>query len=373
VSVEIRQGDCLEVLRTMPDESVHCCVTSPPYWGLRDYGTATWEGGDAECNHVERSAADCHKSSTLGPNRDGLKPTNAAFKALERQFQEVCGKCGAKRIDMQLGLEPTPEEYIARMVAVFREVKRVLRADATCWVNMGDSYNGSRGGEQGESGQMADRSVAAARCRVRGWTLDAGLKPKDLCGIPWMLAFALRTDGWYLRSDIIWAKPNPMPESVTDRPTKSHEYLFLLSKSERYYYDADAIAEKSIYAGDLKWQGEKSLSRGQAAGANVKASGNALKEQVPVTEMRNKRSVWTVATQPTPDAHFATFPEELIKPCILAGCPAGGTVLDPFFGSGTTGLVARMNGCNAIGIELNAAYIEIAKKRLSQEVFEFGK
>lgn len=330
--IVIHHGDVREVLPTLADESVNCVVTSPPYWGLRDYG--------------------------------------------------VVG---------QLGLERTPEEYISKMVAVFREVRRVLRADGTLWLNMGDSYanDGKWGGETGGKHAAGLHGEPIGRAKR-----NTGLKSKDLCGIPWLLAFALRADGWYLRQDIIWSKPNPMPESVTDRCTKAHEYIFLLSKSERYYYDQQAIKEplanSSIQrlAQNVAEQIGSSRVPGKTNG-NMKAvrfggakygddqreesrtkSGNAW---APDDSARNKRSVWEVTTQPFPDAHFATFPEELIKPCILAGCPAGGTVLDPFGGSGTTALVARDNGCKAILIELSAEYIEIAQKRLGQEVLNFAE
>lgn len=352
--IVIHHGDVREVLPTLADESVNCVVTSPPYWGLRDYG--------------------------------------------------VVG---------QLGLERTPEEYISKMVAVFREVRRVLRADGTLWLNMGDSYSndtkwgGSSGGKNytsalgGYQGQRVRRGKDCDPKRgnaAPGQPLHHGYskcKPKDLCGIPWLLAFALRTDGWYLRQDIIWSKPNPMPESVTDRCTKAHEYIFLLSKSERYYYDQKAVLEPvtggahargdgvnpKCYNGSSFTEGKTAAPRENVGQGPRKSYSMPKSKQNPsfsaagneLVEARNKRSVWSVATQPFPDAHFATFPEELIKPCILAGCPAGGTVLDPFGGSGTTALVARDNGCKAILVELSAEYIEIAKKRLSQEVLNFAE
>jgi len=290
-------GDVRDVLREMPAESVNMCVTSPPYWGLRDYGT---EG--------------------------------------------------------QLGLERTPEEYVAKMVDVFREVRRVLRPDATLWLNIGDSYatqGGSR--EYGSSDGANSRGPAVGGVR----SPSAGLKPKDLVGIPWVLAFALRADGWYLRQDIIWAKPNPMPESVRDRCTKAHEYVFLLSKSQRYWYDADAIKEDSIRAGDIP----QGMGYGDE-GWNVKPSWGSG----PVPQHRNKRSVWNIATAPYAEAHFATFPPALVEPCILAGCPEGGTVLDPFIGSGTTALVARRLGRKAIGIDLNAEYLDMAVRRASGQL-----
>ena len=317
MSVRILQGDCRDVLKTLPDESVHCVVTSPPYFGLRDYG-----------------------------------------------------------VDGQIGLEDSPQAFVATMVEVFEEVRRVLRSDGTCWLNIGDSYAGSWGAQsrpQGPSGEMADRSVISARQirahpRFEGKTgtvgAEWGLKPKDLMLVPFRLALALQAAGWWVRQDIIWHKPNPMPESILDRCTKAHEYLFLLAKSERYYYDAKAIAEPAIHAGETVALGAKSLSKGQAAGMNVKASGNGTADSVLVGDTRNKRSVWTVTTKAYTEAHFATFPTALIEPCILAGCPVGGLVLDPFGGAGTTGLVADRLGRDAILIELNPEYAAMAKRRI---------
>lgn len=311
----ILQGDAIEQLRTLPDESVHCCVTSPPYWGLRDYGTAQWEGGEDGCDHVGV------ESRTVSGS-DGKQYTNAGSN---RVFSGDC-KCGAKRIDSQLGLEKTPEEYVAKMVEVFREVRRVLRKDGTLWLNLGDSYAASSGTGGTNSFQPKQPMFAYSRAA------PPGLKPKDLCGIPWRVAFALQADGWWLRSDIIWAKPNPMPESVTDRPTKSHEYLFLLTKSASYFYDAEAIKEKmeqcSIdrFASVVKNNEQFDPSRHKnASGVQspyellTRAGRNLINSTT-----RNKRSVWTVATAPYPEAHFATYPPDLIKPCILAGTSAKG-------------------------------------------------
>lgn len=329
MTVRILNGDCRELLATLPDDSVHCCVTSPPYFGLRDYG-----------------------------------------------------------VDGQMGLEPTPDEFVAGMVAVFREVRRVLRDDGTLWLNIGDSYAGARAGPQGVTGEMADRSVAAARCRTASPAmLDRGkrnakrwgggnnghggeIKPKDMIGVPWMLAFALRADGWYLRQDIIWSKPNPMPESVQDRCTKAHEYLFLLSKGPRYYYDIDAIAEPISTASIARLAQNVEA---QAGSTRVPGKTNGTMRAVGTGETRNKRSVWEVPTQPFKDAHFATFPPALVEPCILAGCPHGGTVLDPFFGAGTTGLVADRLQRDCIGIELNPEYAAIADRRINDDAGMFAE
>jgi DNA modification methylase len=251
----------------------------------------------------------------------------------------------------QLGLEETPEKYVANMVKVFSEVKRVLTKDGTLWLNLGDSYCGT-----GHKGDHVDPKHREGRNgqKVAINNKIKGLKSKDLVGIPWRVAFALQADGWYLRQDIIWHKPNPMPESVTDRCTKSHEYIFLLSKSPKYYYDHEAIKEPSIYAGD---------DRGSRTDSRRGTSMNSVSGITP--DMKNKRSVWTVNTKPYPEAHFATFPKKLIRPCIHAGCPKGGVVLDPFGGSGTTAEVANELQRDAILCELSPEYCELIEKRLS--------
>jgi DNA modification methylase len=255
-------------------------------------------------------------------------------------------------------------------VDVFREVRRVLRDDGTCWINIGDSYASGKGTCFNPGGNTSSLNVHLKEQNVhpldrgnKSTLAREGLKPKDLIGVPWMLAFALRDDGWYLRQDIIWHKPNPMPESVKDRCTKAHEYVFMLSKSARYWCDMDAVSEPATYAGKIVTLGEKSLSKGQANGANVAASGSGRASEVTVKDTRNLRSVWTLATLPTPEAHFATFPIELPETCLRAGCPEGGTVLDPFAGAGTTWLACLKNGRRFVGIELNAKYVELAQGR----------
>ena len=298
-------GNVLDVLPTLAAGRFQCCVTSPPYWGLRDYG------------HPD-----------------------------------------------QLGLEATPEEYVARMVEVFREVRRTLTDDGTLWLNIGDSYAGARGGAQGVGGQMTDRSVAKSRCREVGITRVAdGCKPKDLFGIPWMLAFALRADGWYLRSDIIWAKPNPMPESVTDRPTKAHEYVFLLSKSPTYFYNAAAIAERATGLSNGNKPSDKYESA-SAGDARHRTAANLSK--IEPRETRNARSVWAITAKPFGGAHFATMPPDLAERCVLAGSRIGDEVLDPFLGSGTTGMVAERNGRRWFGVELQPDYEPIIRQRTAQ-------
>lgn len=319
--VEILQGDTRAVLKTLAAGSVNTCVTSPPYFGLRDYG-----------------------------------------------------------VDGQIGLEQTPEAFVAELVGVFREVRRVLRDDGTLWLNLGDSYSRSPAkGGSGPGGKNENRwGYGAAQSAKTGSSDGAvgrgdrpgsrsgGLGEKQLLGIPWRVAFALQADGWYLRQDIIWHKPNPMPESVRDRCTKAHEYIFLLSKNERYFFDSEAIKEPLARPEEAK---RKTPARFGGADKHAEAgkqsrlhSGN---EYVGTSDgKRNRRDVWTVSLKPFKEAHFATFPPDLIEPCVLAGAPPGGVVLDPFFGAGTTGLVAQKHGRRCIGIELNPAYVEIAKKRL---------
>lgn len=306
----IEFGDCRDIMRRWATDGIKAqtCVTSPPYFGLRDYG---YEG--------------------------------------------------------QIGLEQTPEEYIAAMVEVFRCVRDVLADDGTVWLNIGDSYYNYR---PGKGQALVKQTVSNNKqdlpdlCSRRGNKLD-GLKEKDLIGIPWMLAFALRADGWYLRQDIIWHKPNPMPESVRDRCTKAHEYIFLLSKSERYFYDSEAMKEPALHAGKRVLIGEKSFSKGQAKGAGVAASGNGLADFYDVPIMRNRRSVWTVATRSYKGAHFATYPPALIEPCIIAGSRLGDIVLDPFMGSGTTAMVAKQHNRKYLGCELNPAYKPLQEQRIA--------
>lgn len=372
MSVRIITGDCRDVLRALPDQSVNCCVTSPPYFGLRDYG-----------------------------------------------------------VDGQIGLEETPDAFVAEMVAVFREVRRVLRDDGTLWLNLGDSYAGSgrggnptkesstlQGGHSSQEASMVSRTRGSKlpagfheKARLdgsigRAWmSPPAGLKQKDLIGIPWRVAFALQADGWFLRQDIIWSKPNPMPESVGDRCTKAHEYLFLLSKGPRYYFDGEAIAEplavasvarlaqdldgqigsdrvpgktngrmKAVGKGNRKtFRGGGAYTSGKSFNNGASVQNDSIGNEPNDRGLRNKRSVWTVATQPFKEAHFATFPPDLVEPCIKAGCPIGGLVLDPFGGAGTTGLVADRLQRDAILVELNPAYAEMARKRLSGDAGMFAE
>jgi len=344
---KIEFGDCRETMRRWKEQGIKAqtCVTSPPYYGLRDYGTANWEGGDVNCDHVE--SENKHGGQRADRNQEGYK----------KQFKSLCKKCGAVREDKQLGLEETPEQYITAMVEVFRCVWDVLEDDGTLWLNIGDSYAGSGKGPSKNLNQEHHNMES-----VHSKVVPSGCKPKDLIGIPWMLAFALRADGWYLRQDIIWHKPNPMPESVQDRCTKAHEYIFLLSKSQKYYYDTEAIQEQ---AERPEGPGNKTHRHSQE-GIYVSGSQKNL-AKIGASETRNKRSVWTVNVKPYSGAHFATFPTDLIEPCILAGAPVGGIVLDPFMGSGTTAQVAQNLGRQYIGCELNPAYMELQNIRTAQQ------
>lgn len=323
----IHQGDALAVLKGLPDDSVNCCVTSPPYWGLRDY-----------------------------------------------------------KDENQLGLEDTPEKYVRNLVRVFREVRRVLRDDGTFWLVIGDTYSAGSAWTDEDDKRLRERfkGQTAEHKPGRGSKIkphrSPNLPPKNLVGIPWKVAFALQADAWYLRAEVIWSKPNCMPESISDRPTRSHENIFLLTSSRKYEYNADLIrellAEDSLARALRERHGGKYQDADPAEHGNIKKGANYGKggdpEKIAPSGGRNKRSVWEVATQAFPDAHFATFPPKLIEPCILAGCPQGGTVLDPFMGSGTTGIVSLNNKRKFIGIELNPEYVAMAEKRIAKETSQLS-
>lgn len=294
-------GNCKEKLKEIQDNSIQTCITSPPYWGLRDYG-----------------------------------------------------------VSEQIGLEQSPQDYVQELVKVFREVWRCLKDDGTLWLNLGDSYASTKeGNTNGTSGKVKQKATINDNAQKR--TIPDGLKPKDLVGIPWLVAFALQADGWYLRQDIIWAKPNPMPESVTDRCTKSHEYVFLLSKSRQYYFDNEAIKEPSVsYATDKRADEGRFVYDSKFDGT----LGTGNQAFVTINETRNKRDVWNISTKPFKGAHFAVMPEALVEPCVLAGSKVGDIVLDPFMGAGTVGLVSQRYQREFIGIELNAEYAALAKRRM---------
>lgn len=348
-------GNVLDSIKNLESESIQTVITSPPYWGLRDYGTATWIGGSNDCDHLGKPMA---TRANVNKNTGGNDVKNATYREF---FKDICGKCGAIRKDEQLGLEIEPDEYIKNMVSVFSQVKRILKNDGTLWLNIGDSYSGSGKGPAGNLGKKNNERHLEHRS---GGLIPFGTKPKDLVGIPWMLAFALRNDGWYLRQDIIWHKPNPMPESVTDRCTKSHEYLFLLSKSPKYYFDHYAIRENQSPNTAIDLAKRKTLNnKGTHGGTRIDLS-RSRDEYVPIDGKRNKRDVWSIPTKPFKGAHFAVMPEALVEPCILAGSKIGDTVFDPFTGSGTVGLVALRNERNFIGTELNPEYAQIAFDRI---------
>ena len=353
MSIEILEGNCLDTLKQLPDQCVNTCITSPPYWGLRDYGTATWIGGDPNCNHMRDSKVNPNGNTDTG-HKAMFDQENAVGDAI---YKSECPKCGAKRKDQQLGIEETPDQFVKNLVNVFREVRRVLKDDGTVWLNLGDSYCGT-----GHKKDSIDPLISGGKARNgQKFALNnkiEGLKSKDLVGIPWKVAFALQADGWYLRQDIIWHKPNPMPESVKDRCTKSHEYIFLLSKNAHYYFDQEAIKEGTTTKDNIiRNRDETKLNN---TPGRTRMEGLKTNEY----ETKNKRSVWTVTTKPYSEAHFATYPHDLIIPCIKAGCPENGTVLDPFGGSGTTAQVAAQLNRNAILCELNPEYIKIANQRL---------
>lgn len=417
-------GHCIDVMQQLIAQGVkvQACVTSPPYWGLRDYNCppVSW-GGDSDCEHEWGNGMTRHKG---GPHGNGVMldggrsviEAQASCKTVDAgKFCQQCGAwCG------QLGLEPTIELYIEHMVDVFRYVRELLKDDGTLWLNIGDSYatgagsvgNSPGGGEQGarwlgtegrgnrgqhlphQAGKQKNRVAAMGPVTQPNRMPQAGLKPKDLCMVPARLALALQADGWWVRQDIIWSKPNPMPESVTDRCTKAHEYLYILTKRERYYFDAAAIAEplsqSSIDRLTQPTLAEQKGSdqvpgktNGRMKAVSKKPNGWSNSENYHGADprykqreiydgsklsatTRNKRSVWTVATQPFSDAHFATFPPALIEPCILAGSRSGDIVFDPFLGSGTTGMVAERLGRQWIGIDIQPEYTKLQKKRIQQ-------
>ena len=343
--------------------TVQCVVTSPPYWGLRDYGTATWVGGDAACDHKAPSRFDYPLKSSLGPTGVQDQASNQGSGSIQ-QFRDVCGKCGAARVDAQLGLEATPDAYVAGMVAVFRQVWRVLRDDGVLFLNLGDSYAANQGGQHGLNSSVY-RTKVDGKSSQKSAGVPSGLKPKDLVGIPWRVAFALQADGWYLRSDIIWAKPNPMPESVTDRPTKSHEYVFLLTKAERYYWNADAVKEPALMTGGGEQADAHTAKRNGMIPNRVGEDSRKSTLTLKLHTHRNVRSVWSIATQPYAGAHFATMPEALARRCILAGTRTGARVLDPFAGSGTVPRCAISLGRRGVGVDLSPPYLELARERIT--------
>jgi len=353
-------GDCVKTMKRLHNEGVkvQTCITSPPYYGLRDYGTGTWIGGDIDCSH-KRDSKYSDKTITGHSNKD-LTVGDAIYKS-------NCPKCGAVREDLQVGLEETPKEYVDKLVEVFSCVWDILADDGTLWLNLADSYYNYRPSKgqalvkQTLSNSLQDLPQTCAR---RGNILE-GFKEKDLMGIPWRVALALQDYGWYLRQDIIWHKPNPMPESVRDRCTKAHEYIFLLTKNPQYYFDNEAIKEPTKTKSEgIRFGGNKYGDNDDPKYATK--SGNVSKEY----EKANKRDVWTVPVKPYSGSHFAVFPTELIEPMVLAGSRVGDIVFDPFMGSGTTAQVAEYLGRKYLGCELNLDYKKLQDERLLQTSFE---
>lgn len=366
-SITLYVGDALEVLTELPDTSVHCVVTSPPYWGLRDYGTAHWVGGDPACRHLAASSS---------------RPTSSCDSAAQR-----CRRCGAQREDRQYGLEPTPQDYVDRLRAVFVELRRVLVDTGTVWLNLGDSYSADLPGRTSDPMRASSLSGTATAATMRESVRTAGVKRaralprKNLVGIPWRVAFALQQDGWILRNAIVWHKPNAMPESVRDRLSNRYELLFLLTKQQKYYFDLDAIREplarpdarnENIVIGGNK-------GRHGGVGATARRRGNTVYGKYTAPAMRptgtqhrashprgkNPGDVWSISTRPLREAHFAAYPIDIPLRCIAAGCPPKGVVLDPFSGAATTGLAARQLGRTYIGIDLNREFHDIGLRRLN--------
>ncbi|MGC4052909.1 MAG: site-specific DNA-methyltransferase [Paludibaculum sp.] len=378
MSFVIYQGNSLDVLRHLADESVDCCVTSPPYWGARDYETGSWSGGDPDCKHQLRRGLQGKTGERAGRRHTA-----------QMLYLGTCGRCGAIREDEQIGLEQTPEEFIERLVLVFREVRRILKPKGVLWVNMGDTYCSRPNGSVGRSTLDGSTTPHKEYRRAHGMRKNlalSGLKHKDLVGGPWLLAFALRKDGWWLRQDCIWAKPNPQPESVKDRCTKAHEYVFLLSKSARYFWNFAAMQEPVSGTAHPRgsgvnqkasrfprgWDSSSGSHRLMVGRYHPKQNASFSSSVRGVVKERNKRSVWTLPTQPFKGSHFATFPVTLAQICIRAGCPPNGVVLDPFAGAGSTGIACLRLGCRFLGVELNAKYIDMAYRRADAEMEKAG-
>ena len=426
--VVLWHGDALERLRELPDDHVDCVVTSPPYFALRDYGTGRWEGGDPDCDHLRPLGGGTNGFQTY-PEANTAEAVERKVAVRRQQYAGRCGKCGAERVDEQIGLEPTPEQFLEALVAVFREVRRVLSPRGVVWLNIGDSYN-AYNGNRGPSTGISDGANGDRHHPEHGRGLVAPTaKPKDLLMMPARLALALQADGWWIRKDVIWHKPNPMPESATDRPTSSHEHVFMLTARDRYWYDAEA--SKEPVSGTANPRGRGVTAKGEAAGFGVKQNNSFQASTRHLVDRRNMRDVWTIPSQPSGFAHFATFPPELVRRALVAACPTRvcrvcghaperilkrkdygswksdhgtdpmvarqdeglsgggfydgyeqpetvgwticghgewrtGRVLDPFMGTGTTAEVARNLGLHAVGIDLSTEYLGYAADRLRQ-------
>jgi DNA modification methylase len=358
---KIEFGDCREIMKRWKEEGVkvQTVVTSPPYFGLRDYGTANWKGGNINCDHKEY----------LGGHGEKSKKQITSKGTQKYNYKDICKKCGAIREDSQIGLEQTVGEYVKNIVDVFADVWNILEDNGTVWLNLGDSYYNYRPGK----GQALNKQTVSntnqdlpTTCARRG-NKQEGLKEKDLIGIPWRVAFALQDFGWHLRQDIIWHKPNPMPESVRDRCTKAHEYIFLLTKKPQYYFNNDAIKEPCINSAEEQIaKRNKKQHRENASKEEAKYVQHNFSKVEKIYEKRNKRDVWSVTVKPYKGAHFATYPTALIEPCIKAGSRINDIVFDPFMGSGTTAQVAKQLGRQYLGCELNSEYKKLQDERLNR-------
>lgn len=367
--VTLYHGDALAVLSELPAESVHCVVTSPPYYGLRDYGTGRWVGGDDGCGHGEqqRVVPGASALSRLGGGQPASVPAPNATA--------ICG-CGAERVDQQYGLEPSPDAYVETMRAVFAQVRRVLAADGTLWLNLGDSYSSALMHNDNQPNQNRDGSKDT-RARAIGHTIGRVTRPlmlpaKNLLGMPWRVAFALQADGWILRNAIVWDKPNAMPESVTDRLSTTYELVFLFAQSARYHFDLDAVREPHtestlVRTAPHRSPGGKAMREGLVYAGTAMSPQTLRLDQAAHEAGRNPGDVWTIPTAPFPEAHFACMAPALAERCLMAGLPRGGVALDPFCGSGTTGMAAAKLGGRFVGIDLNKDYLELAlRTRLAQ-------
>lgn len=359
--IDLYNGDCLSILKQLPSDSVDCCITSPPYFNLRDYSTATWEGGDRDCDHVANPKA----TKKFGnPEFNENRPSREETKT-HGYYADICPKCGAVKVDHQVGIEPTVSEYIDKLQTIFLEVQRVLKPTGTCWVNLGDSFAGSGKGAtkngtnpNGKTGQYVP-STADAHLQNR----DKSVRAKSLYLVPQRAAIAFQESGWIIRNEVIWSKRSPMPTSKKDAMTVAHETIWFMTKSPKYYYDYEAVKQPST-----KYQTEGERPRTKLNGEGFdEAKARGCNNQCQVTETRNLWDVWELSPDPVPDAHFATYPSEIPRRAILAGCPPDGVVLDIFAGSGTTLMVAKELGRKAIGIELNPDYCtKIIAKRCGQ-------
>lgn len=358
----IHNGNCLDILKQFPNESINCVITSPPYWGLRDYGTAKWEGGDTNCSHQ-------YGRNTRG-GLDGIQKNNiGSFGDESIKIGEYCKLCGAKRIDEQLGLESSFEEYIDNLCNIFDEIKRILKKEGTCWVNLGDTYSSDTKGSGGSKSTKLKIKGSENYQNFNPIKVKPTVAEKSLCQIPSRFAIEMSNRGWILRNKIIWHKPSCMPSSIKDRFTVDYEEVFFFVKSKKYYFEQqlEPLADSSIKSKSYKLNQTTHIGASNSA-VNVQLGNESRGERFVPEKGRNKRTVWKIPVKPFKGAHFATFPLDLIKPMISAGCPVNGIVLDPFMGSGTTAIESLIQNKNYIGIELNKEYIDIANERINKYI-----